>query len=176
MAKGSNFAEELNKAFSLETMDEVKSISFEFKGEIVRVDSADKKEMVLRRELAPIFKKKYRVNKVFSKVMKAQKEPSFVNPVVKSIWDSSPFIFEGDNSQKKIAEYFIGYIQYVFENRKAVNFKKIYKSIVECLLIANSYNFYSSDGQLGILLFTLCFFFWDYGDKFRECISNDDKM
>ena len=56
MAKGSNFAEELNKAFSLETMDEIKSISFEFMGENVHVNSADKKEMVLERELAPILK------------------------------------------------------------------------------------------------------------------------
>lgn len=56
MAKGSNFEEELNKAFFLETMDEIKSISFEFMGEIVRVNSADKKEMVLERELAPILK------------------------------------------------------------------------------------------------------------------------
>lgn len=55
-AKGSNFAEELNKAFSLETMNEIKSISFEFMGEIVRVNSAEKKEMVLERELAPILK------------------------------------------------------------------------------------------------------------------------
>lgn len=56
MAKGSNFAEELNKAFSLETMNEIKSISFEFMGKIVRVNSAEKKEMVLERELAPILK------------------------------------------------------------------------------------------------------------------------
>lgn len=56
MAKGSNFEEELNKAFFLETMDEIKSISFEFNGEIVHVNSVDKKEMVLERELAPFLK------------------------------------------------------------------------------------------------------------------------
>ena len=56
MAKGSNFEEELNKAFFLETMDEIKSISFEFMGEIVHVNSVDKKEMVLERELAPFLK------------------------------------------------------------------------------------------------------------------------
>lgn len=56
MTKGSNFVDELKKAFSLETMDEIKSISFEFMGENVHVNSADKKEMVLERELAPFLK------------------------------------------------------------------------------------------------------------------------
>lgn len=178
MANGSNFVKELKKAFSLKKVDEIKSISFKFKGEVVHVNSVDEKETVLRRALAPIFKKQYRVNKVFSKVMEAKKEPSFVNPVVKYLWYNTNVIFECPEVQKRFAEHFIGYIQYVFENRKAVNFEKLYKSIVECLSIVNenSSYFYISRRKFEDILDTFCSVYWYYNDKFRGGISNDDRM
>ncbi len=134
MEEGSNFETELKKALSLEAISKVNSASFKITKSTfnlqkkLTINAGDKKEIVLRQKLPPIYKSFYRHKKLWLKFCTWRPKNGeylidFKDEISKKKWD----LFKFDD--KREIEKFGAYIQQVLEIKENANLEKLSKSV-----------------------------------------------